>query len=192
MGQSIAYFGYGSLVNLATLRTAHLAAHPARLTGWRRAWLARPDGVGGQIARSDLAFLSAVPDPDCTIEGLVIVDEAENLPALDRREALYRRLVAPVACDAGNWHEPRPPTAFLYAADAPRAGNASILRSYLDAVMQGYLHRFGERGLLDFLATTDGFDLPVIEDRDAPIYPRAVRTSVTERARFDALVPPRS
>ena len=192
--ERMAYFGYGSLVNLQTLRTPFIAAIPARVTGWRRCWLARPEGVGAGLARTDLAFLSVRPDAGTVIEGLVVVDHLSSLAALDAREALYARQEIPVALvEAASepWGVPSPDSAFLYVADAPPAQTGSILRSYLDAVMQGYLTQFGEAGLERFVATTDNFGLPVLEDRDAPIYPRAVVTTPQQRALFDALVPPR-
>ena len=40
-GALIAYFGYGSLVNRATLRTNVVGAGRARLKGWRREWQGR-------------------------------------------------------------------------------------------------------------------------------------------------------
>ena len=42
----VAYFGYGSLVNRATLRTEIVDMVPARLSGWRRCWRHRPDMPG--------------------------------------------------------------------------------------------------------------------------------------------------
>ncbi|KGF67599.1 hypothetical protein LL06_21370, partial [Hoeflea sp. BAL378] len=39
----VGYFGYGSLVNRRTLHPGVVAAWPARLSGWRRTWRARPD-----------------------------------------------------------------------------------------------------------------------------------------------------
>ena len=188
----IGYFGYGSLVNAATLRTPHVAAHRATLRGWRRRWLSRPSGVGPGLARTDLAFLSVVPDGGTAIEGLVVVDHLSSLASLDEREALYERRDAHVDCGAAGWHHPDPPRAFLYVADEPPAREAFILRSYLDAVMQGYLTQFGEAGLRRFVETTDGFELPLLEDRESPVYPRHVATNASERAQFDALVPPRS
>ena len=87
----IAYFGYGSLVNLETLQTPYISAHRARLTGWRRAWLARPKIPGGYAPISGLAFLSAERCENTTIEGIVVVDQRSSLPSLDQREALYDR-----------------------------------------------------------------------------------------------------
>ena len=55
------FFGYGSLVNRHTHR--YDAAHAASVRGWRRAWRYTPD--------RQVAYLTAVRDADCRIDGLV-------------------------------------------------------------------------------------------------------------------------
>lgn len=185
----ISYFGYGSLVNLDTLRTPYISAHRARVTGWERVWLSRPKIEGSFAPYEGLAFLSVRPAKNTAIDGLLITDHVSSLAALDEREALYSRtrinfetLMFPDGERVEADH-------FLYVADAaPAAPNARILRSYLDAVMQGYLHHFGEQGLQDFIATTANFDLEIQEDRDAPVYPRAVRLTVKQSELFTALI----
>jgi len=53
--------------------------------------------------------------------------------------------------------------------------------------MQGFLHMHGEEGLRRFFAETEGFDTPMLIDRGAPAYPRAVALSVAEAALFDGI-----
>jgi hypothetical protein len=65
---------------------------------------------------------------------------------------------------------------------------APILMSYLDVVVQGYLREFGQAGAEDFFATTDGWDIPVLDDRAAPRYPRHQALTGDERALVDALL----
>ncbi|HEX2257520.1 MAG TPA: gamma-glutamylcyclotransferase family protein, partial [Afifellaceae bacterium] len=78
-------FGYGSLVNPATL-APDIVAVPVRLSGWRRAWrLAGPSSYGRRCT------LNVVPDPGCVIDGVVIAQPHGRLAALDRREAEYAR-----------------------------------------------------------------------------------------------------
>ncbi len=194
--EKIAYFGYGSLVNLSTLRTPYISAHPARVRGWRRTWLARPRDVEGFARVDGLAFLSVVPDPNCTIDGVVIVDHAASLDDLDRREVLYERETVPwddcaildkVSFDCRT-------DVFLYAAAPEPATHKDpepqILRSYLDAVCQGFLSHFGERGLTDFKASTDNFHFQVLEDRGRPLYPRPVILAAEEQSVIDQHFPP--
>ncbi len=188
MTTTIAYFGYGSLVNLGSLRTPYISAHRATLRGWKRAWLARPRVENSFAATDGLAFLSVVPSAGSEIDGVVITDHASSLAALDEREVLYSR----VDIDAADltWHDDPAQISrqFLYEADQPLAKDgAEILRSYLDVVMQGYLQHFGEAGLHRFMETTLNFDCAIREDRDAPLYPRATILSADEKSLFASL-----
>ncbi len=191
---TIAYFGYGSLVNLRTLQTPYISAHPARLHGWRREWLCRPM-VGGSFAPiENLAFLSARPSADCVIDGMVVLDHASSLAALDEREALYERLT--IDARTIEYTDTMPPPdhgrpIYVYKALAPEPAHqgSRILRSYLDAVLQGFRHHHGEAALRRFVETTDYGETPIHEDRDKPIYPRPVSLGADEAALFDKLLP---
>ncbi|UIJ73485.1 gamma-glutamylcyclotransferase family protein [Aurantimonas sp. HBX-1] len=184
-GDLVAYFGYGSLVNRRTLRTKFLGIRRASAHGWQRFWL--PRGQDG-----DMALLSVQPAEAGIIEGVVVYDRAEHLPAVDEREAGYARRIV----DLGRLSVERPPVAdvpvYIYeahrgAADAAETQSA-ILQSYLDAVMQGFRTLYGEDGLRRFVAGTEGFETTVLQDRDEPRYPRAVTLSDGEAALFDRLV----
>jgi hypothetical protein len=189
-GSQIAYFGYGSLVNRATLRTDIVDIIPARLVGWRRIWRPRPDMPGFPAA-----LLTVRREPGSVCDGVLIVDRAENLAAVDAREARYRRVrleppeleVSPAREDAVAADVP----VYVYEADPELPSHREppmILQSYLDAVMQGFLAVHGEAGLHRFLAETRGFvETPIRPDRENPAYPRAVLLSDAERALFDAL-----
>ncbi len=185
-GEVVAYFGYGSLVNRATHRTAILHAVPARLKGWRRTWRPRPDMPGFPAA-----LLSIRPDPDALCDGLIVFDRAENLAAVDAREARYRRL----ALDIGSLETVAPLPGGLplhvYVAQTDIPAHPEppmILRSYLDAVLQGFLVEHGVEGVHRFLAGTDGFETPIHDDRHRPIYPRAVDLAAHEAALFATLL----
>ncbi|MFP1633306.1 gamma-glutamylcyclotransferase family protein [Zhengella sp. ZM62] len=181
----VAWFGYGSLVNRTTIGWDIVEARPARLSGWRRHWRARPDMPGFAAA-----LLSVTPDPDAACDGLLVVDRVENLPALDRREGRYhRRLVDRAAMPAAS-SLPEACPVYVYEAmthlpahrDPPR-----ILRSYLDVVMQGFLREHGRAGLERFIAETSRFDIPIHEDRHDPVYPRHVAVTARERVLFEEL-----
>ncbi|WP_157015458.1 gamma-glutamylcyclotransferase family protein [Mesorhizobium xinjiangense] len=184
-GGLIAYFGYGSLVNRVTHRTAIVAAVPARLHGWRRIWRPRPDMPGFPAA-----LLTVRQEPGEAVDGLLVFDHADNLAAVDSREARYRRVE--LAADQIEGQVPAVDCPlYVYEADEklpPHREAPQILRSYLDAVMQGFLVEHGDDGLRRFLAETDGFDTPIHEDREAPLYPRSVRLSQAERELFDRLL----
>lgn len=186
----IAVFGYGSLVNARTHRTPVIATVAARLKGWRRVWRGRtPRGD----ERDGLAFLSIEPAEGSEIDGVLMLDRAGSLPALDGREALYDR--SPVERAAIVMLEDHPalgPDVPIYVyvgrsserADAP----PRILGSYLQAVLQGYEHRFGPHGPAAFLASTANGALDVLHDDERPLYPRAVHLSDAERERYRALL----
>ncbi|KQT57391.1 MULTISPECIES: gamma-glutamylcyclotransferase family protein [unclassified Aureimonas] len=183
-GSVVAYFGYGSLVNKATLRTRFLAIRRAEVVGWRRFWLPRPAPYA--------AYLSVRPEPGHPTQGVVVYDLAENLPLVDEREAGYRR----VAVDGGEVFVEGAPDVevplFLYEALRPEETAAEagcfLLQSYLDAVLQGFLALYGEEGLRRFVGETEGFETDIVADRHAPRYPRSVTLGSGEAELFDRLI----
>ena len=166
------FFGYGSLVNRAT--HDYPDAVPAKATGWRRLW--RHTGL------RPVAFLTVVADEDSTIEGLIAGVPNADWVALDQREWAYQRIIANNDISHGLSHEP---DIALYAVPHDQSHKPSvkhpILLSYIDVVVQGYLTEFGQDGAQRFFDTTDGWDIPIINDRDAPLYPRHQPLSPDER-----------
>jgi hypothetical protein len=167
------FFGYGSLVNRAT--HAYPGAQPAHLQGWRRVWV--------QTSQRELAFLSVRPDPDCTIAGLVAHVPAGDWAALDLREYAYARHPVPALVAGASL----PVQVYAVPQDRSDAVQAThpILLSYLDTVVQGFLREFGPEGADGFFATTEGWAAPILNDRDAPRYPRAQTLSRADRATVD-------
>ena len=164
------FFGYGSLVNRATHDYAD--AHRGRIRGWRRAWR--------HVAHREVAFLTAIPDADSEIDGLVAGVPGADWAALDLREKSYQRIPArdvthPLSgeSDIQIYHAP-------VHLHAPATVLHPVLLSYLDVVVQGYLREFGEEGVAHFFATTDGWDAPIRDDRAAPVYPRHQRLTPAE------------
>ena len=166
------FFGYGSLVNLATHDYAD--AHPARARGWRRAWR--------HTNLRPVAFLTAVRDPECVIDGMIAHVPGDDWAALDIREHAYARVKA---CDDVDHALDHRPTVALYAIPHDAHGHPDdahpVLLSYVDVVVQGYLRAFGEEGAVRFFDTTAGWDAPVMDDRAAPVYSRHQRLSAGER-----------
>ena len=151
------FFGYGSLVNLAT----HDYVDPtlATLSGWRRVWRhakARP-----------VAFLSVESCAETTLLGITAKVPNADWTALDLREHAYLRRDVSAQFDH--------PTA-VYEANPDHTSPPSvahpILLSYLDVVIAGYQDICGPDGPAHFFATTTGWG-PVLDDRSDPIYPRA-------------------
>ncbi len=182
----VAYFGYGSLVNRTTHTTNIVEAFPARLNGWRRCWRPRAD-----TSRFDVAILGARPMPDAVTEGLLVVDRADNLAAIDERERDYRR-IALTATDI-EIDGRLPPDCPLYVYqldDKPGSGfgKQRILRSYLDAVLQGFRVEHGDGSVRRFIAETEAFEIGILDDRARPLYQRRVELSPVEQALFDDLL----
>lgn len=165
------FFGYGSLVN----RNTHLytPVRMARLPGWRRQWVATP--------HRGLCYLTAVKDEACAIDGLVAEVPGADWAALDTRETGYDRHDTKVP---GSDH-----ATAIYAVPEqswqPHGPEHPILLSYLDVVIAGYLSEFGTDGPQHFFETTSGWDAPVLNDRDAPLYPRAQPLTTPVRERVD-------
>ena len=168
------FFGYGSLVNRAT--HGYAPCHPARLVGWRRAW-AHTDGRG-------TPFLTGVRDAGSGIDGLVALVPRGDWAALDEREEGYLRHPVAVEGVVRAAQVYAVPAETVVVQDRP----APILMSYLDVVVQGYLREFGQAGAEGFFATTDGWEIPVLDDRALPRYPRHQVLSGAERALVDRLL----
>ncbi|MFY0660073.1 MAG: gamma-glutamylcyclotransferase [Shimia sp.] len=157
------FFGYGSLVNQST--HTYEDAHPARLQGWRRQWC--------HTNLRPIAFLTAVPDDACAIDGIIAHVPGDDWDALDAREFAYTRVISTTNVT----HPVTDPIEIAvyttrHDIGLPPDMRHPILLSYLDVVVQGYLHEFGEQGVADFFATTSGWDAPILHDRADPQYPR--------------------
>lgn len=173
------FFGYGSLVNTATHDFRNI--HAAKARGWRRAWR--------HTALRPVSFLTVVPDALTTIAGVIAAVPGADWAALDERERAYDRVPAAgvIEHEAGDL-----PDIAIYAIPADRHGPPTeanpILMSYLECVLQGYLRRYGPAGVQAFIATTDGWSAPILDDRDTPRYPRHQVQDPAERALFGDLL----
>ncbi|MEO0487537.1 MAG: gamma-glutamylcyclotransferase [Pseudomonadota bacterium] len=157
-------FGYGSLVNR---RTQDFGGDRVVLRGWRRVWVT--------TAARPAAFLSAEPW-EGEIEGLAFDVPDADWPELLKREAQYEALPAGDAL------------VFSVPEANQTDGEAPILRSYLDVVLQGYLAEFGADALPRFMATTASWERGIYDDRADPIYPRAQVLTAEETALFDQVL----
>ncbi len=179
----VGYLGYGSLVNRATLRTDFVGLIPCRIAGYRRGWRHRISRRTGHTQ----TVLTAIPDAGAVIDGVIVVDRLANLPLVDARERGYDRLtVAPESVTrlAGGFGEGG--ELFIYVSatphHAPPGEDHPVPLSYVDAVVAGYLELFGEEGVRRFVETTDAWDVPLLDDRAAPTYPRSIpREEALER-----------
>lgn len=179
-----ATFGYGSLVNAATV-SADTVLHSASIRGWRRAW--RHSGTAKWGKR---CTLTVIPDPASQIMGVILVQNADTLGSLNQREGDYDRVVLPVK--NVNWIEAAPEqnleiSIYVGRERHRRSGDHEhpVFLSYLDTVLQGYRRRYGDDGIQHFLETTLDWHVPIIDDRSAPRYPRHTGLSPQERSAID-------
>lgn len=167
------FFGYGSLVNIAT--HSYPNAQNATLTGYRRVWR--------HTSQRPIAFLSVEPHAGTDIQGIVAEVPQGNWTALDLRESGYNRSdVTGLTTHDG----PPNPVAVYAVTDWHPSDAHPILLSYIDVVVQGFLHRFGPAGAQAFFDSTAGWAAPITDDRDNPLYPRAQRLTIAEKAFTDA------
>lgn len=168
-------FGYGSLVNRGTL-PPFVAAEQRTVRGWRRAWRASSVGRNGGVCA-----LSVVPDPDAVIDGLVLTFDEAVFPIIRQREHNY---------DILRLDEDPDVIVFRARAEVDHFGdqNHPIHKSYLDATLQGFIKEFGEGGASRFMASTEGWHVPILDDRQAPHYPRAQILSSAEQLMVDRLL----
>ncbi|WP_298844095.1 gamma-glutamylcyclotransferase family protein [uncultured Roseobacter sp.] len=157
------FFGYGSLVNTKT--HSYPGALPARLNGWRRAWVATP--------RFGVVLLTGVPAAGHSIDGVIAAVPDADWAALDAREAGYNRISAGRSIDHDHPAEPDIAVYAVQKENMLQSNSHVILLSYLDVVVQGYDEIYGEDGVARFFDTTDGWNTPIVNDRASPVYPRA-------------------
>ncbi|MFB9885810.1 gamma-glutamylcyclotransferase family protein [Balneatrix alpica] len=174
------YFGYGSLVNGDT-RPRDTLASPYRLQGWKRQWRHRI-----MLAQGGHCALTVAPCATTSITGVLVQSPLVHLSALDERELGYNRIELP--CASSNLGEP----AYIYQSQTDYFDWADerhpILQSYVDVVVCGYLNTFGKEAAIDFIRTTEGWHCPVLNDRAAPRYPRAIQFKPGQQAQVDQLL----
>lgn len=171
---TISYFGYGSLVNVETL-SPQTNVRPGSLSGWVREWRIR----GGNAAIGGVCSLTVTPEKGTEIRGVAASEPRRGLEALNRREWKYDRIEGvgkDFCCDERQ--SAGPPDMFLYRSKPEYLGwgdaDHPILQSYIDCVLAGFFQFWGEEGVRHFIETTRGWHVPILADRAAPRYPRAV------------------
>ncbi|MEM9788531.1 MAG: gamma-glutamylcyclotransferase family protein [Pseudomonadota bacterium] len=165
-----AFFGYGSLVNLAT--HSYARPKPATLKGWRRVWRT--------TTLRETAFLSVERCAETQINGIIAHVPGADWTALDAREAAYQR--HDVTHQIG--HDRATAIYQVQPSHVAQTGPQPILLSYIDVVVQGYLQVFGETGVAHFFATTDDWQ-PILNDRSIPRYKRHVPVTRDEQDLVD-------
>lgn len=159
------------------------------LKGWRRVWNHR---VAHSDARQGCTSLSIEP-AQAIIDGVLVRMPVCELETLDAREYGYERMcleatdfILPAGISVDTIYVYRSLQTNRHLADTRHP----VAQSYVDCVMAGYLKRFGDDGLMRFLESTRGWDLPTLADRKEPTYPRSVDLSLEQQIHFDSLLAP--
>jgi hypothetical protein len=174
-------FGYGSLVNAQTHDYQDIT--PAYLHGWRRDWCHWVNGPS-----RNATALTIQPAEGHTIAGMIARVPEDAWPALEAREAGYRRFALD---NADVDHDgPEGITIHTFQSLSNRRGSAEfpIPQTYVDVVLKGFLDVLGPDALAPFFETTDGWETPILRDRANPRYPRAVELTPDQMALFDSLL----
>ncbi|MEO1496928.1 MAG: gamma-glutamylcyclotransferase family protein [Planctomycetota bacterium] len=186
--------GYGSLIQTESRRRNlgdEAPPLPVRLHGWRRGWNIRGPGVGFVGT-----FLGATEEAGATTGGVLVPVAPDEWPDLDRRENGYRRVAIDrsrleiLCADGGS--PPDGATLYVYATEeiAPPHAEAPILQSYVDICLSGcfeiddYLGT-GRAFAEEFIASTNGWDAPWVNDR---VYPRAAFRTMPAALEIDRLL----
>lgn len=178
-------FAYGSLVN-SRARPAGVRTVPATLLGWVRQWMHCVETAQGKTC-----VLMAAPSPATKIQGLVLIYDNGDFVELDEREVGYfrvkvsARLLTPELAKENI-------DCYVYVGNMahrrPGSNEFPIWRSYLDCILAGYLELGGRPAAEDFIATTQGWGAPILDDRHRPRYPRAVSLTPAELHEIDDIL----
>ncbi len=189
--------GYGSLIEETSRRRTipeAVEAAAVRVRDHRRVWGHRMDAVGYIGATT---FLTVVPQPGATLNGVLFEIPADRLPDLDVRERGYRRaLVDPgQIVFASPAHTLPVGDTWIYVTDVdhvrPPDPAYPIIQSYVDVCMTGCIDL--ERRLpdacadfaRDFAATTSGWSECWANDR---LYPRRPQRHVPDAREIDTIL----
>lgn len=180
------YFGYGSLVNAQT-RCQEGVTQLVTLKGWVRQWKQCIETPFGQVCS-----LTIAPKPGSDIDGVLVCEPLDKLAALDAREIGYSRYALTPQDFSCEKPDSLPDSTYVYqslpACYRPACNDYPILQSYVDCVVQGFIACYGIAGAQRFIHSTEGWDGPILNDRHAPHYPRAVTLTIEQLALIDDLL----
>ncbi len=187
------YFGYGSLVNRKT-RPESEPWQRATLRGWAREWghrANRPwrhESGDAAVTGRGVSALSVRQRDGSAIDGVLVPIALADLPLLDAREEGYYRVELP----ASDFSVDTPLSVdrvIMYVSSDEQSGWANsefpLIQSYIDCVIDGFNALFGVDGVQRFLDSTDDWTLPLYNDRNNPLYPRAIELTPEQREQTD-------
>lgn len=170
--------GYGSLINgESRAKTGETGdVWPVKLHGFERHWSV----MSLEYGMSSVAVIK-VPNKACN--GVLVEVPYDQFPLFDEREVGYRRTqIEPDQLSTYQDDALPAGTYWVYHADdviEPHQ-ECPIALSYLDVILAGCLEH-GDAFAQDFLTLTKGWTSPLLNDRQAPRYPRVQPDVPTER-----------
>jgi glutathione-specific gamma-glutamylcyclotransferase len=177
---AVAYFGYGSLVNELTWLQSerrHPERYPAEVQNWTREW-----GHCVDTPRGSGCVLTASEQAGGRIQGVLTYCHAADLAQVDAREAGYDRVELrhrDVLSPVGNL----PEKLYIYKSNPshyrPGGADYPIWFSYAEAVLHGFLSVFNTEGVDEFIRSTSGWTIPMMDDRDSPRYRRSPKNLIS-------------
>ncbi|MCP4524796.1 MAG: gamma-glutamylcyclotransferase [Aestuariibacter sp.] len=168
-------FGYGSLINSESRSMTGDSGKitPVRVKGLKREW-------NVIISEYQVISLGTIHQDRVTSNGVIIPIAEDELPKFDERELKYdynrveidNSKIFPLSSESISTGK-----IWAYIANNPTLPTKEypIIQSYIDVVMTGCLY-FGEEFASEFVHTTGKWENPWINDRQAPIYPRYMKS----------------
>lgn len=165
-------FGYGSLMNSESrnITVGRKDAISATIQGFQRGWNGR---------QTKITSLGAYEKKDAQINGVIFEVNEPELDMLDKRETgYYRKIIDNQDLIEGNL--------WIYLIEEPLDANMDfpIILSYSDCVISGAFE-FGDEFAIDYMEMTEGWDLPILDDRKDPIYSSMSKKQVFETVKID-------
>ncbi|BDX01376.1 MAG: gamma-glutamylcyclotransferase family protein [Marinomonas sp.] len=177
--------GYGSLINgesrAKTGETGHV--WPVKLHGFERHWSVMSVDYG-------MSSVAVVHAPDKACNGVLVEVPFDQFALFDEREKGYQRAKINAEQLTAYQDDPLPTgTYWVYHTDdvVEPHHDCPIALSYLDVILSGCLEH-GDAFAQDFLVLTKGWSSPLLNDRQAPRYPRVQPDLST--ARLNTLLAP--
>lgn len=170
-------FGYGSLINsISRSVTGETGqAWPVKVKGFERHWSVISPHAG-------MSSVAVVEAHDKSCNGVLVEVPEHELPSFDERETGYQRaIVESHQLEPYHDHELPEGTVWIYFTHEviKPTLNCPIAMSYADVILAGCLE-YGDAFTDDFVALTQGWDDPVLNDRQQPRYPRVQSNLATE------------
>lgn len=177
--------GYGSLINgesrAKTGETGYV--WPVKLHGFERHWSVMSVDYG-------MSSVAVVHAPDKACNGVLVEVPFDQFALFDEREKGYQRAKINAEQLTAYQDDPLPTgTYWVYHTDdvVEPHHDCPIALSYLDVILSGCLEH-GDAFAQDFLVLTKGWSSPLLNDRQAPRYPRVQPDLST--ARLNTLLAP--